>query len=252
MMQIVNTFKCNFKCEHCMFECTPSKKEMLSMGHFYEFVDKYAEDESYVNLCGGELFLHPDWYQQLKHLLLVCENVRIVTNGSLFFTRSGRQTKLYKQFLELCESFGFGKLVICISFDIYHRAEYDRLNLYPLKEVIRRVRWETEDYGVTFENDRREDRLKQIAPFGRAKKNQLWDYDPECNMGESFEATVGPTGDMFACCNLKIKLGNVFDTPEDIEAKYSLVRPPKSCLHCRTMFNKPLKDEILQPVSNPA
>ena len=61
------------------------------------FLDKFRPDS--VNLVGGEIFFHPDWKKHIWACSRYSEYLRIVTNGSLFMTPKGNETKVFKDFL---------------------------------------------------------------------------------------------------------------------------------------------------------
>ena len=228
-MQIVNTFKCNFSCEHCCYTCSSRRKEMLDMNTFNMFLQKYGNPDESINFCGGEIFLNPDWEKQLRSCLDHTNDLRIVTNGSLFYTRSGKDTKVLRKFTQiLLES--PCPVEIVISEDNFHYHEYSKRGLYPLSSVVHRFNLEDLPERINIVKDSRHD----IFPLGRARRTQVYNIEGFCAGLGTFDPTLSPTGDIYACCNLKAKIGNIFDSPETVYQNWKNLphKKRRTCLNC--------------------
>lgn len=238
MPQIVTTYKCNFTCTHCLFSCGPRRKEMISRENFDAFIKVVENDGSgYVNLCGGEIFLHPDWERHVQILTWTCATLRIVTNGSLFFTPKGNPTKVLRRFMELLRDRGGAcEVIVLISNDRYHWAEYVARNLYPLEKVIRRFQdfMEENFVEITYEKDRRNNYTNSIMALGRAKVTQVYDYEGTCMVEkEYYDPNMGPDGNYYACCNMKKIVGRYYSSQRDCENNLHGFRTPPSCMRCK-------------------
>lgn len=155
-MQVVNTYQCNFKCGHCLFSCSPKRKEILHNYTLMRFMEKARSYSDYINYTGGEIFLNPEWEWQIEYLSHYAEQFRIVTNGSRFYTRDGKRTGLLNKFLGLLGriSYNCDSVAVCISDDTWHLHEYSDKNLYPLDDVIYRFKQDLPE-SVIYEKDNR-------------------------------------------------------------------------------------------------
>lgn len=244
MMQIINTWRCNFKCAHCIFECGPNKKGSMPIQIFDKTLDMF--DTEYTNLCGGESFLHKDIMYQITQLLgrRWVGNVRIPTNGSWILTPKGEKTSLFKKFIDLQYSVPFDNLTIMISDDIYHQPFQ--------KHSVKRLEDELRDWtNVQIEHDNRgKMRNNEVMEIGRAKKNYyeciLQSPRSHANCTEdSFEPCVLPNGDIAICCNGRQIIGNVMDGEDSgfYEEIFQRLKIPENrmelhCTNCAKRVNK--------------
>lgn len=245
MGQIINTYKCNFRCDHCMFSCGPHKKDMISNHIVDRFIEKY--NYGFINYCGGETFLHPDAVFQLENISYRVDTLRIVTNGSLMLTSKGNRRKWWDEFINrnLYNISGNCDFIICLSKDIYHDEEwFNRSNNW--KDIHYELIDLSYEFRFTYEEDNRENISRQIYPLGRAVTTGCYDHDGRCmcdfeefNEDKSYlfsDLTVDPKGNLFLCCNAIGYLGTVFDSEDTIYDNYhKLIKKkgiPKSCLNC--------------------
>lgn len=204
-MEIVNTLKCNFRCKHCCYSCGPRRKEMLQTSDLLRYLDLGLDNE-FCNYCGGETFLNPEWDQQIRILTYSVSNLRIVTNGSLFYTRSGNETKLLKKLINSSwESYSRDcRISIQISNDVFHREEYEQKNLYPLRDVIRRFKNIEWPENIEHEDDSRDRMKSPFLPLGRARKFNLSDSSGKstkgCQDSGNWTRTLWPdSGNIYGC-----------------------------------------------------
>ncbi len=250
-MQIVNTLKCNFKCSHCCFSCHSRRKDKVSFSDFETFMDKFvAPYSNFVNFCGGEIFLHPEWRKQLQYIGYKNVNLRIVTNGSLFFTKNKNLTKVGKDFFDILQNcFSYKVSVsICVSDDTYHQNFLREKCLLTSKEVSNMLQWELENLclcNVTIEEDGRMNSANKVMPLGRAKKTGVYDHKGRCNFEpDLFDITLGPDGYIYACYNLKGMIGTPFNSVELIEENLSKIKTQKNCFECKLSNYGRKKTEI--------
>jgi len=78
------TFKCNLKCLHCMFNCSPSRKEVMEYSIFKKLVKeiKYLKVFN-VSISGGEPLTHPDFSKMARYLYKKDTNWGLTTDGLL-------------------------------------------------------------------------------------------------------------------------------------------------------------------------
>lgn len=70
-MYIQVTTRCNLKCKHCKFSCSPSKGKDMPLDIFREAVDIAMMYDSGVTFGGGEPTLHPDIVFMLGYATLM-------------------------------------------------------------------------------------------------------------------------------------------------------------------------------------
>lgn len=236
-MQIINTYKCNFRCDHCCFSCGPNKKGYLPFSTLDEFLDKFGGDE-FINYCGGETFLHPEWDKQLDLLSYHTGSIRVVTNGTRFITKKKNTTACLDKFLNVVvENFDVN-FQLQISNDEFHRDEFYKMFGYQLKEAIDIIKWRIEDnyiQNLVLQEDYRDRQIRQFVPLGRAKENGVYDYDGCCALeedGSGIELSLDPFGRIYSCCNMRGYLGTV-DTPKSIiKDRMNKIVGQESCLSC--------------------
>ena len=232
-MQIINTYKCNFSCEHCLFTCSPNKRRYLDNYTLIRFMEEAFPYADSINYCGGEIFLNPNWEWQLEYLSGCTDNLRIVTNGSYFYSRSGKITRLLKRFISVLESIQYTtQVTVLISDDEFHDFFYRKKRLYPLDYVIERFFKDVPE-NVHIEKDNRR-KTRFIAPLGRALRNNLYTSEGSA-ICESFDPNLSPDGTVYACCNMRLPVGNVLDGLCTWEENFKKIEKPKNCLSCKLL-----------------
>ena len=229
MPQIVNTWKCNFKCEHCLWSCSPTRKGMVSRSDIIEFVREIAKyNDEFINLLGGETFMHPDIVWQVEYLTGVFGSVRIVTNGTMLFKPIG------EDFLE--HFMGNDKLYIMVSDDPFHKR------YWPKGFTAQKAKWLIESYDIRTEEDNRCNMREPYQYIGRAKKNNIGDPDMDnvtCWDDDiRIDPCLLPNGDISACCQGKCIVGRAgYHSYEYMEEKFQhhmrgKVRSKLKCYKC--------------------
>lgn len=242
-MQVINTYKCNIECDHCLFSCGPKRKGIISDYHFEKFIEQYNDFD--LNYCGGETFLHPSFDYQLRHASLHCENIRIVTNGLLLITPSGNISNRFKKFIKTLEymkyNSGCDNITVMVSDDAFHQWEAEK-NDRNLSKVIQLIHAyiEEEFFGeINIEKDNREQMLNKVMPLGRAVEIGCYDYEGSCFIEgeeELYNPTIDPFGNIYGCCNAGFYLGNIDkNSPDEIREIYQRYKPKGSCLTCRML-----------------
>jgi len=105
------TTKCTQSCKHCCFSCSPNRDDFMSLDKAVE-VNRFLISNKiyYINVMGGEFFLHPQWFEIISTLSNGIDIIRIATNGDWVKTE-GKQVKyLAKKY----------PVVMSISKDIWH------------------------------------------------------------------------------------------------------------------------------------
>lgn len=230
MIQITNTYRCNFSCEHCLFSCSPRRKEMIDSNLVDYFLDKFRPDS--VNLVGGEIFFHPDWKNHIWACSRYSEYLRIVTNGSLFMTPKGNETKVFKDFCDILweVSQNLDSVEVLVSNDRFHASEYFKRgwgNFEQARNMLIDKVWAD---NISFPKDHR---LDTVA-LGRACKTGVYTDEGHCMIdSDYFEMNLAPDGNIYACCNNVGFLGNVWDSYEVLEERFQKMTKQKSCLKCQ-------------------
>lgn len=232
MQQIINTWKCNFKCEHCLWSCSPTRKGMVSRSDIIEFVREVSNyDTEFINLLGGETFMHPDIDWQVEYLTGIYSQVRIVTNGTFLFKPIG------EEFLE--RFMGSENIFMVVSDDIFHEK------FWPKGFTAEKARRLIQSYDINVEADNRRMMREPYQYIGRAKKNNIGDpyadnsvcFDDEFR----FEPCLLPNGDIASCCQGKCIVGRAgYHSYEYMEEKFKthMKRKIRSKLLCHKCVNK--------------
>ncbi len=80
------TDRCNLRCTHCLFSCSPKKKEALQLSDITKIVDEaYRLGARVFYLTGGEPFVHNDIENIVGSILTGYKDTSLVvmTNGTL-------------------------------------------------------------------------------------------------------------------------------------------------------------------------
>jgi MoaA/NifB/PqqE/SkfB family radical SAM enzyme len=216
---------------------------MMSKNVFLQALETF-EDEFY-NLCGGEAFLHPDIFWQIK-MLLWKGTLRIHTNGSWILTKSGKFTNRFREFIRIGETeCDLSKLTIQISNDWYH-DEFLSHSVDTLERVL-------SDYtSVQIEHDNRKQTLFFLN-MGRAKKNEIGSSRTTiADCADRFDPTILPNGDVSICPQGRQVIGNIMES-NDYNYwydRYKALKIPSqrltsSCGTCSYNANKKLMERNL-------
>ena len=240
-MQIVNTYKCNLQCQHCLFSCRNNRQGYLDNYMLRKFLEKeIAQNDYFVNYCGGETFLHPGWEEQLS--MLACAGfteIRIVSNGFKLYSKKRDISPTMDRLIDVVNKFPDTQFTLMISDDKYHRMELQKRGA-DLDNIILSVKDAIDlcSTNVAIEKDLREKMSNKVMPLGRALKNKIYDNDGVCMLdlnGDDqiiADITLDPYGRIYACCNARGYIGTI-NTPDDVlTERLSKIKPQKSCLQC--------------------
>lgn len=240
-MQIINTYKCNLQCKHCLFSCRNNRQGYLDNYILRKFLEKeIAQNDYFINYCGGEIFLHPGWEEQLS--MLACAGfteIRLVSNGFKLYSKKRDMSPTMERLINIVSKFPNTQFTLMISDDRYHREELQKRGA-DLDDIILSVENAIEfcDSNIYLERDFREKKINMVMPLGRALKNKIYDNDGIClldlNNDDQIiaEITLDPYGRIYACSNARGYIGTV-DTPDDVlTERLSKIKPQKSCLQC--------------------
>lgn len=210
MLSIINTWKCNFQCAHCLYSCSSKRTGYVSKYDITQFVKLFGSYDLEVNLVGGEPFLHPHIYWQIEYLSWIFCNVRIATNGSWLMINS--KVNKFENFMSSIDS---SKITIMISHDIYHDAMYNGYSYEQISRILHNI-----DSYFNIENDKRMNRNNQFILLGRAKKNQIGDYDKDrtCKEDGIHGISLLPDGSISLCCNARMIIGSVRNSYDELKS----------------------------------
>lgn len=84
-MYIQITTRCNMKCKHCKFSCSPTRGKDMSFDFFKYAVNLAVDYGDHITIGGGEPTLHPDLLVMLGYASMFAETDMqpfMVTNGT--------------------------------------------------------------------------------------------------------------------------------------------------------------------------
>lgn len=233
MVSVLITSKCNYKCSHCLFNCTMRGSHITQ-----ETLGKLPaifENSSGVNIIGGEPTLNPNFEHIMRYLsnLTPYGHYRIVSNGSFIYNK--RKAEKMQNVIHHAMRNKHDGVSLAISNDDFHRP------FWKLPNHLNAIKWTFEDLGYGKHNNFFLDLSKReshaVMSMGRAIKSQLdCDMDTKpvnCNEVADNpdeisyrlweDITIFPNGDYYPCCNAGAKIGNVNqDTIEVMEMKLTI------------------------------
>jgi organic radical activating enzyme len=205
------TTKCNMKCAHCMYACTPGKGKHMPMDIFRKAVDASAAYDSYIAIGGGEPTLHPDLLAMLGIAsFLSCEPIFMVTNGTC-------EKKLWRTLIDAKRA---KKIDIHVSKDIWH-------DMSLVKDWV----WEDADRYKLWWGDDSSVRQRTLIRRGRAKRNWkklLWECEQSgirvlADEAECGSPRISSDGRVWADVPGGGATGTL-DDPDAIERAYDVIR----------------------------
>ena len=144
-MQI--TTRCNMKCAHCCYSCSPHKGKHMNYNTFLEAVRFIGEHDENVSIGGGEPTLHPRFFDILRHCLWVFNYVWMATNG--------KRTKTMWRLVNILDGYdededdpiiSEDKLTVALSTDYFHEAiDYNIREMWKSKCKNKVSGYETRD-----------------------------------------------------------------------------------------------------------
>lgn len=240
-MEIINTFKCNFRCKHCCVSASPDRNEFIKTEYVEKFITDYYDGSGQVGYCGGETFLHPEWEEHLMMLVDKFNIIRVTTNGTLLVNNK-EKTPVYNSLIGVYEySKKKGVLLYCIvSDDRFHQEEAKERGIdlfYIIEELNRSI-------PELFVKDCREDSIAKFAALGRAVSNKCYDYDGVCMIGNNKDGwfntykrniTIDPNGNIHGCCALGSFCGHISEPTIIVKERLKRLKRQESCLKCGTL-----------------
>ncbi|HUW19843.1 MAG TPA: hypothetical protein VMW16_11125 [Sedimentisphaerales bacterium] len=218
-VNFVYTYKCLSSCDHCCFECSPTREETLGFEAARKCIIDAAEKNcKYIGFTGGECLLFTD------------DTVRLVREASSLGLEPGITTNAYwaittartRELTELLVDAGLKNIIISadpfhqkfIALDNVHRAidELLRCKVHIQIEMHMNGLRDTEFHKMRKEFQKYLDnntsvtiRVGHSAPCGRWEKHRYRlphvcrDKIDVCKLG--FDITIFPNGDVFPCCS---------------------------------------------------
>jgi AdoMet-dependent heme synthase len=83
--ELILTQQCNLRCKHCIFNCSPEKRNRLSKEKIFDIIDQLADMKVFtIGLNGGEpLLLKDEIYDIINYIKNKNLNFLLTTNGTL-------------------------------------------------------------------------------------------------------------------------------------------------------------------------
>jgi MoaA/NifB/PqqE/SkfB family radical SAM enzyme len=163
-MYIQITTRCNMKCKHCKFSCSPTHGKDMPLDLFKYAVGLALDYDDHITIGGGEPTLHPDVLLMLGYVsMLYAEDLRpfMVTNGTC-------DKKTWKALVRAHEQ---ESIQIAVSRDPWH--DEDKIQPWVWEDADRLKLW----WGNTG--------TRTIERGGRARRHieklesEAWDYGYE-------------------------------------------------------------------------
>ncbi len=223
-LNLMLTYRCNYRCRHCIADCGPERKETASLDACAGFIDACvaADEVATVGYTGGEPFLVPELLTDLMRHVHDHHGLPqgLVTNA-FWATSPGVARRRLSELKDL------GLYMLTVSLDGFHanhgptgfvrnavQAGLDlglfvtvntvvtRTGSISKKEAPRILGLPGEDSGVI---------VREFGPIrvGRAARLLADDEFIETDCEASFDAACGfvqttpslaPSGDLYACC----------------------------------------------------
>ena len=153
-MLITITSKCNENCPHCMQDCHPDGEDMvLDIFEKSVLFSKFLGARTVI-LSGGELTLHPDWYEFCKLLQFKYKTAfGICTNGT------------WIEDSEVCAKISrVKKFSFCVAIQVYANPKY-----YKSYNFIKSNEAEFHKLGLSIDKNP----IQSLKDLGRAHYNNL-------------------------------------------------------------------------------
>ncbi|TJX12833.1 radical SAM protein [Tissierella creatinini] len=138
-LNLILTYKCNYECDHCISNCSPSREETMKIYQAKEYIDKVVSttNVNQIGYTGGEPFLY---YEMLKELIGYSYNEYGIAGGvvtNCFWAKSEKEADH-----KLEELYNNGLRSIVVSCDSYH-LKYGSIK--PIEYVVHK----SLDLGLT-------------------------------------------------------------------------------------------------------
>lgn len=204
---LILTYKCNVRCGHCIFRCSPERKEKMEINDAFRYVDEAAKmDLNTIGLSGGEATLYMnDLLEVIPYAKRLGLFVTLTSNG--YWGYSIENANKIAQ-----ELYASGLDRITLSKDIMHQKFIPESYVDNCISACRSVGLKLWVQQVVFKKSKghsataSETALVPLLPVGRAV--ELTDdniltapflVDAGCELiGSIF--TIHPDGEAYPCC----------------------------------------------------
>lgn len=227
-MLIITTYKCNLACAHCCYSCSPKRTEFMTDDVFDKII--FNSDEDTIRICGGELFMHPNWIYHISNLGKF-KNIEIITNGTLFFKKNKENSDTLNILLNILKTFKEQNIEIRISNDEFHRAEMQSKGYWQPEEVYEMMVNLSLPTNIRINCPLR----TEIAPAGNAYINKVHNSSHKCKFAllETLKkVNFDPQGDAYICMNLVGKIGDYTENHSLIKKRFIDMKKSDNCETC--------------------
>lgn len=248
-LNLVLTSNCNFRCEHCGYDCPRPHTQRLTKAQIGGAIAQ-ANDIGFrsVHLVGGEPTLSMDLVEHaIETAGRYCMATSMISNGS--FLRSRAKTHRLLRLIETYET------TVSISCDEFHRKFWDSgmermLNAYTLEETFREYRVRADgkecawvgsgDGSISFNLRHVDVDPSNICPSGRGYNVGFFTPSKTDCLGPHL--TIGWNGEIWdTCCRFgRLRLGrwnSDFVTALILAQDYINTMSP-NCYECNDMVRE--------------
>ncbi|ULG73139.1 YydG family radical SAM peptide epimerase [Macrococcus brunensis] len=129
------TSKCNAKCDHCCFSCSPQSTMKMEKNYIINLVKEFCENETIetISFTGGEIFLDYNFLLQLYELILPYgKAITVISNG--FW---GSSQKLIEKYFKDMKKYNVQALTI--SHDEFHKPFVKTKNVKSILKYAQQI-----------------------------------------------------------------------------------------------------------------
>lgn len=224
------TDKCNKNCKHCGYDCSYDNNNYITLDILNKNINILKQQNmNYIQLMGGELYLHPEYEQIIN---ICCNNfklIRLVTNGEWINDDLNFLNVLINH---------KDKLFTSISATMYHNNN----NVNKINSVMSKNKL----YYAFIPKISRQN----IFPIGRAKKTNVGNFDhPGCtidNVKQTF--LIDENGHFYKCMfglwkflEYDDKIETFKNNFDSISSTLKIFLRGRNCIECQLLYKKYLK-----------
>lgn len=213
LLALAYTYKCNFKCKHCLNESGPSHSKRIGLS-MAKKIARYAIKNHYetISITGGESLIFESEILKLLKYIKKNSNLSTTIFTNAYWAINFEST--YKRLLKLKEA---GLNEINVSWDIFHSQYVKISNVFNLLEASNKlgIKFNLSTLNIDKNNkdvkklfhEASRARTSQIIKSGRAKKlpskyfNSFAIKQIQMNCPYVGNILIGPNCDVFACCS---------------------------------------------------
>jgi len=135
MAGMAYTFKCNIKCKHCLFKCSPKRKEKMKLSEAINYLNVLASEKiKYVAINGGEPLL---FFNEINRLLAHAKKLglktAVISNG--FWAKN--EKKALNKIKTMRKN---GLSALAISFDEFHQEFIPVENIANIIKASKKIK----------------------------------------------------------------------------------------------------------------